>query len=620
MSKHPSDGFSPDTALARAMERRLRDWSLATGATAQAARAAAQAGHDVVRALALGHVCILVEPVKVPDLLASGVVSRTDEVTANPLVLDADNRLYLARYHDYEQRLARALAPRALATVPLSEASILRARTLLDGLFASSEEHPDWQKLAVAMGLSSRLTLVSGGPGTGKTSTVVRILACLLNEDPLARIALAAPTGKAAARMHDAVMAATTGIESWVPALRQQLPERALTLHRLLGYEPARGFRHHAGHPLPVDVLVVDEASMLDLALATRVCEALPRDARLILLGDKDQLAAVEAGAIFAELAADATLSPARRKVLAALSGFPEASMAATAARGPGPLADQVVWLTRTYRFASDSGIHCLAQSVREGDAEGALALLADRSALDHTDLVWWAQAMPGTQHALAQQLLAGYAEYLDVLAAAGPGTPPVAAIFAAFNRFRVLCATRVGTRGVTALNALLADAVQARLQGAGLRGGDWFIGRPVMVLRNDHGQQLFNGDIGIALPAGDDGGIGVHFQDGEQGYRIIPPARLPEHDTAFAMTVHKAQGSEFDAVALVLPPGSESPVVTRELIYTGITRARAQVILCAEPETLRGGILRRLERRSGLPARLREACAAEQASPPAPC
>lgn len=601
----PRDGFSAEVALAQGMARRLQEWALAAGAPDAAARLVCRLGEELVHALAQGHVCTTLEAETADMLRASRVVTAPDEGVA-PLILDADNRLYFARYFDYEQRLARSLAGRAASAPILAEASVARARMLLDQLFAASTESPDWQRLAVAMGLAGRLTVISGGPGTGKTSTVVRILACLLNEDPQSRIALAAPTGKAAARMHEAVQAAAER-EDLAPAIRAGLPTHALTLHRLLAYSPQRGFAHHAGRPLPVDVLVVDEASMLDLALATRVCEALPAAARLILLGDKDQLAAVEAGAIFAELARDATLAPPRRQVLSSLTGIPEAMMDTAPPNQPGPLAGQVIWLTRTYRFALDSGIRRLALAVRDGDIAGALGLLGDASM--GGDLEYLAMTGSDAHAALIRRLLAGYAAYLDTLPTDGSGTFDVRAVFAAFDRFRVLCATRGGSYGVTALNALLTEAAGARLKGGGAARGDWFIGRPIMVQRNDHGQQLFNGDVGITLPVSDgEGQLCVYFQDGEQGWRTIPPARLPEHETAFAMTVHKSQGSEFDEVALVLPPGGESPVVTRELIYTGVTRARQRVLVCAGMEALGLGLKRRLERDSGLLARLSEA------------
>ncbi len=607
MSMGSPDRFSAEASLAQGMARRLHEWALAAGAPEAAARSAGKAGHELIRALAQGHACLELEPDSVAELLASRVVARPGEPAA-PLILDAGNRLYLARYFDYEQRLARALAARTSTVRALSADSVMRGRALLDTLFAQSAENPDWQKLAVAMGLGGHLTLISGGPGTGKTSTVVRILACLLNEDPQARIALAAPTGKAAARMHEAVQAAAER-EQLSAAVRAGLPARAVTLHRLLAYSPQRGFAHHAGHPLPLDVLVIDEASMLDLALATRVCEALPREARLILLGDKDQLAAVEAGAIFAALAADPTLASTQRAQLSALTGIPATLMQTPPPHHQTPLAGQVVWLTRTYRFASDSGIHRLALAVRDGDAASALELLAARTPAD--DLEWLAGAGSETQPALISRLVEGFATYFDALEAGQAGSFDPATLFAAFNRFRVLCATRGGTRGVEVINALLAEAAQARLQGGGLATGDWFVGRPVMVQRNDHGQQLFNGDVGIVLPAEEEGQLSVYFPGVDRGWRRVPPARLPEHETAFAMTVHKAQGSEFDEVALVLPPGDESPAVTRELLYTGVTRARLRVIVHAESRTLGEGIARRLERKSGLLARVSEALGA---------
>jgi exodeoxyribonuclease V alpha subunit len=617
--------MNADQLLADGFARHVGQWAAARGATAAAARAAAGAARALSLATSNGHVCIAlaqaasqvaaeadaaaVDPAPPTDwratLLASGVVGTPEAPGAMPLILDADDRLYLHRYFDYERRLARRLA-QATATPPDPDAQSPELGELLAALFADNEARlgsaADWQKLAAALALRGRLTIISGGPGTGKTTTVVNLLACLIQLDPDCRIALAAPTGKAAARMTEAIRLRATHLPQ---ALRDRLPAESFTIHRLLRMRPGGGFGHHAGNPLAIDALVVDEASMLDLSLATQLLEAVPPSARIILLGDKDQLAAVESGAVFSELSVDPSLSPGCIADLAALARTP-----AEAIRPPAPvqrsaLRDAAVWFTQTFRFRQDSGVGRLAALVNAGDAASAQAWLA---AGDDADVRWIADT--GTQATAAMKPMEdGYAPFVAALLA-NPGD--VAAVTAAFGTFRVLCALREGPRGVAALNAEMTHRLRAALRGAGLapgldEGSPWFPGRPVIVLANDYVLKLFNGDIGIALPDAS-GQLLVHFPDAASpsGFRAIAPVRLPQHETAFAMTVHKSQGSEFDAVLVVLP-GERSRVLTRELLYTAITRARRGVVLASSAPVLESAITAFTQRHSGLLARLAE-------------
>lgn len=530
------------------------------------------------------------------SLLSTGIVGTPDSPATCPLILDPDNRLYLHRYFDYERRLARRLMQAATAPPrPVSAA----ARDLLQTLFPpSADSEVDWQKIAAAMALRNGLTVISGGPGTGKTTTVVNLLACLITQDPHSRIALAAPTGKAAARMTEAIRQRA---EHLPEALREKLPSESSTIHRLLGANPGLGrFTFHAGNPLPIDALIVDEASMLDLALATRLLEAVPPSARIILLGDKDQLAAVESGAVFAELCADTTLSDSCRRDLAALCALAPERIVTPALVQPSALRDAAVWLTRNYRFAAGSGIGRLAQDINQGRAQEAMAWLE----LGDDPSVQWLQPGKDASERMLAPVLAGYEPYLD---AVGRDPTDVDAVTRAFNQFRTLCAVRQGPSGVTAVNDQLGRHARQALGAVNAPSHDgrspWHVGRPVMVLRNDYVHKLFNGDIGIALPDAD-GELAVFFPDGEQGYRPVPPVRMPEHETAFAMTVHKAQGSEFDAV-MVLLPQQRSRVVTRELLYTAVTRARSRVTVSASAEVLAAAIESRSRRYSGLLARL---------------
>lgn len=497
-----------------------------------------------------------------------------------PLILDGE-RLYLARYQAYEQQLAERLLARASDAPEVDEACLVES---LARLFAFNRQTPDWQRLAAAQAVRRRLAVISGGPGTGKTTTVVRLLAALLEQPGGANLAigLAAPTGKAAARMAEAIRNAKAQLPV-AEAIRAALPDEARTLHRLLG---SRGdsprVRHDATNPLPLDVLVVDEASMVDLALMAKLVEALPPRARLILLGDKDQLAAVEAGAVFAELCEGRGFDARAAADLERLT-----SQAVPIQAPRSRLGDAVVLLTHSHRFAGDSGIGELARRINAGDAPGTLALLREGAA----ELLWNAEPSAA---ALVERLEQGYAAYLQ---AAREGDP--AAAFAAFNGFRALTAQREGAFGVAGLNEALEARFKRRLGVASRER--WYPGRAIMVRQNDYALGLFNGDIGLCLQSGD--GLRVFFE-GEQGFRGFAPARLPSHDSAFAMTVHKSQGSEFSEVLLALPE-QPSPLLTRALLYTGITRARQRVELWALPARLAEAVNARAERASGLAERL---------------
>jgi exodeoxyribonuclease V alpha subunit len=617
-----------DHGLAEGFARHAARWAQAQGANEASVAAVSRAAAALSLAVSEGHVCLMLESLAAAAsddgssaldvrgwraaLLASGIVGTPEAPGVLPLILDADDRLYLHRYFDYERRLARRLT-RARHAGASADASIdspaLRAR--LAELFAANAARldgaADWQQLAAALALRGRLTVISGGPGTGKTTTVVNLLACLIALAPDCRIALAAPTGKAAARMTDAIRQRAQHLP---PELRERMPAESSTVHRLLGVTPS-GFAHDADNPLAIDALVVDEASMLDLALATRLLEAVPATARIVLLGDKDQLAAVESGAVFAELSIDPTLTPDCVRELAALTGTPAEAIVPPAPARASALQDCAVWFTQTYRFSRDSGVGRLANYVNTGQARAAADWL--RGATD--DDVRWLEAGAGTDpETVLREMDSGFADYVRSVAA---DLGDIAAVTDAFGRFRVLCALRDGPRGVTALNAAMTRRFRAALTlpglppaGGGLEGAlasPWFAGRPVLVLDNDYVLRLFNGDIGIALPDAN-GVLLVHFPDATApgGFRAIAPVRLPRHETAFAMTIHKSQGSEFDGI-LVMLPQQRSRVLTRELLYTAITRAKRQVTLVADEAVLAQAIATPTTRHSGLLARLAE-------------
>ncbi len=565
-------------------------------------------------------------------LQASRVVytSGQGEDLGQPLVLAGSAtapRLYLRRYWVYERAVAQQILERTALPLAVDAATV---RRWLDRLFApadtASADTLDWQKLACAMALRGRLSVITGGPGTGKTYTAARLLALLFAVDAQPerlRVALAAPTGKAAARLKLAIDAALAELHARVgsaldlPALTQRMGA-ARTLHALLGARPdTRQFRYHAGQPLDVDVLIVDEASMVHLEMMAALLAALPPTARVIFLGDKDQLASVEAGAVLGDLCRDAQAgrysAETARYALAAAGETIPATFLSTGT--PPPLAQHTVMLRESRRFGGPIGQ--LALAVNAGDAEAARECLAhDASgALHHLEGVApaavWQLAVQGRGGA------ASYRAYLEQLAqrpAQGDGAQHdawVQAVLAAFERFRLLCAVREGEWGAAGLNR----AVERALQADGLLNprGEWYAGRPVMLTRNDAALGVFNGDIGIALPAapralgtasatgnGPTPGLRVYFADGPQ-LRSVGVGRLAHVETAFAMTVHKSQGSEFEHTVLVLPPHAGA-VLSRELVYTGITRARqAFTLVSAQPGLLATAVQQRTQRASGL-------------------
>ncbi len=506
-------------------------------------------------------------------------VDPSDDRGASPLVL-AGPRLYLRRYWCYEQRIAAALRQRAVAAAE-EAAAPAQATALLDRLFPPAQDgEVDHQRRACETALTGRLTVVTGGPGTGKTWTAARLLVLLqaLHRGPQPlRVALAAPTGKAAARLRQAIqqalddlLAKDTGLPG-LDTLAQRLGP-ARTLHALLGTRPgSRRFVHDEAQPLDVDLLLVDEASMVHLEMMDALLAALPPRARLVLLGDRDQLASVEAGAVLGDVCS-----------------VPAGT----------PLAARVVTLLRSRRF--DGAIGELAMAVNRGEGAAALALL---QAPPDASLQWASAATPVDLAALALNGREGAPGWRALYQALqqGPGTQDfpawALACLQAFDQCRVLAALREGPWGVSGLNTAIQQALAA--QGLLQPRGEWYAGRPVMVTHNDPGLGLFNGDTGLVLRA-PDGRLLACFADGGR-LHAVSVTRLAQVQTAFAMTVHKSQGSEFQHVLLVLPP-EDSPVLTRELLYTGITRARSALsVVAPQPQWLATAAARPTRRFSGL-------------------
>jgi exodeoxyribonuclease V alpha subunit len=531
-------------------------------------------------------------------LQSSPLIGDGSEVT--PFVLDAAGRLYLRRYWEHEAGLATALRQRATQVQTSLSGSWLRMT--LDRLFPPEASgtrqaaEPDWQRMAALLALQRRFCVISGGPGTGKTFAVVKILALLIEEamqtgGRLPRITLVAPTGKAAARLAESIRK-TKGTSSCGHEVREAIPEEAATIHRCLGSigGSSTNFRHHAGNPLVTDVVLVDEASMVDLALMSRLVAAVPSRARLILLGDQDQLSSVEAGAVLGDICNTGAARRYSRALVEQVGQLTGDCLPLSAGAPPETgIWDCIVQLSRSYRYGPESGIGMLARAINAGDAQTALRIL---DSADHPDVT---RVEPLESNLLGASLrtaaIHGFAPYLKT-------SEPLAQL-RALEKFRVLCAHRRGPTGVEQVNQqieeALADADLIR------PNSQTYIGRPVMVTRNDYQVELFNGDVGIVVddPERSAGKL-VLFQGSQDTVRRLSPSRLPPHETVYAMSVHKSQGSEFDEVAVLLPQ-QVSPVVSRELLYTAVTRARRSVTVHATRELIEHAITHRIERASGL-------------------
>lgn len=521
------------------------------------------------------------------------VVSDGSRVT--PFILQ-DGRFYLQRMWQDEGRVAQFFnqecAPLLEETQPVSQ--------VLNRLFENNgdaADDVDWQKVAAAVAVTQRVAIISGGPGTGKTTTVAKLLAALilLSDKQKLRITLAAPTGKAAARLTESL---GNAIASLPLSDRQRalIPSEASTIHRLLGVKPnSLQLSYHQDNPLHLDVLVVDEASMIDLPMMARLIAALPQHARFILLGDRDQLASVEAGAVLGDICRFVEWGFSRSKAsqLSRLTGYQLDN--ARQLQGPA-IRDSLCLLRKSYRFDANSGIGQLAWAVNQGNAQRVSGCLNRR----FDDVSWLPLAEAQDYQLLIDTCVDGYRHYLKMLAKSQPKQ-----ILDQFNQFQLLCALRNGPFGVQGLNERIEQALanQRLIQRNPGQHSTWYAGRPVMVNRNDSALGLYNGDIGIAL-YDENKELRVYFQLPDGSIRSVQINRLPGCETAFAMTVHKSQGSEFNHTVLALPD-AYSPLITRELVYTAITRARQKLTLFANENILLTAVHKPTERRSGLAERL---------------
>ena len=500
-----------------------------------------------------GHSCMQIDAVAQALILESGLAltltNSPDTTTILPLVVEQD-RLYLHRYWFYEQRLAQQLTKMTQGNISPELKTTPDSSFLFDKYFGISTSI-DWQRAAAIMAVNQAFCMITGGPGTGKTTTVVKILALLqeLSDQPLL-IALAAPTGKAAMRLQESIGFNKTALPCSAE-IKSAIPEIVMTLHRLLGAKPPSPyFRHNAKQPLVYDLVVVDEASMVDLALMSKLLDALKPGAKLILLGDKDQLASVESGSVLADL-----------------------TMA---------LPQQTLELQKSHRFDEDIKNFALAINQQQDREAWQLLQIGNKNiALLETDLIDY----------ISQQQIA----YLHLISKGAEFSD----IYKAFNRFQALCAIRLGKNSV----ADITHAVEQSLSNKKLIhiSGLWYCGRPIMITQNNADLLLYNGDIGICLRDKEQGDqLRVFFQRADGSIRKYLPARIPHCETVFAMTIHKSQGSEFEEVLIILPE-TNSPLLTKELLYTAITRAKKTIKLVTNMAVFSSTVRQRVQRVTGL-------------------
>jgi len=481
-----------------------------------------------------------------------------------PLILNGNN-LYLYRYWIYEQQFSTAIQNRLK-----NQRTDINREILAQGLSRlfpdnqADNQEIDEQKLAAEKAVLNNFSIISGGPGTGKTSTIIKILALLLEQDKNLHIALTAPTGKATARLQESITTAKQNLNC-APDIKSLIPQETHTLHRLLGtVSNSPYFRKNADNPLSYDVIIVDEASMVDLPLMAKLAQAIPQHARWILVGDKSQLASVEAGTVFGDICETDTEK------------------------------SYITVFKRNYRFDKNSGIGELAKAINTANSDKALNLLKSYT---YADIRWHTVKSYGYfLNDLKNKIIHGFNDYLNAIKYSH--TEPEN-VLQSFDKFRVLCALRQGLYGVERVNRAIESAlIKEGFLKAGYR---WYHGQPIMITRNDYTLKLFNGDVGIVLRNPEKySELLVFFRAADGNIREFLPSRLPQHETVFAMTVHKSQGSEFDKVLIVLPT-QFSAVLSRELLYTGITRAKKRLDIWGDESVFKQAIQQKIQRTSGL-------------------
>ncbi len=509
------------------------------------------------------------------------------------------NRLYLHRYWLFETTIVNWLKKQYIPPLNMNNSE---CKAIIDRLFTEKSNETNWQKVAAALAVLTSFSVITGGPGTGKTTTVTRLMALLIElsstqQSPLI-ITLAAPTGKASARLSQSVQQATEKLNC-SSQIKHLIPKQAVTIHQLLGAHPHKSaYRFNAENQLHTDILIVDEASMIDISMMARLLQALKPETKLILLGDHYQLASVEAGHVLGDICYFSGI-PYSKDLLTQLESITNEPIAKKFSEKTTnkyiPVNNHLCVLRKSYRFRDDSGIGYLATAINSGDTDRAEAAW-HKSFTDITLVI------PSSSYksVLLETATKGYANYLKAI----NSNADINTIFSKFNHFQILCALRDDEYGVSGLN----EFIKKGLQKSGLipaTNHTWYCGRPVMISRNDYSLGLFNGDIGITVKDDDDK-LRVVFIMPDGTIQKLLPNRLPEHETVYAMTIHKSQGSEFDHTTIVLPE-SDSPLLTRELLYTGVTRAKKKLTLFGHPKLIAHTIGQHTQRTSGIIDRLEQ-------------
>lgn len=504
-----------------------------------------------------------------------------------PLILDDQHRLYMHKLWHNEQKLVQQILAKVEAPAPEVDKDVLQDG--LNRLFSNNEEI-NWQQVAAVAAVFNTFTVISGGPGTGKTTTVVRLLALLLEQGrsrgELPSIALAAPTGKAAARLENSILEAREQLQT-DEEIKQTIPVECVTIHQLLGASRHTAhFRFNEDNPLPYDYVIIDEVSMVDQALMCKLMNAMLTKTRLLLLGDKDQLASVEAGSVLGDLCGDHNQNKFSREMQSILQDLnihlPNSAVAKTAQ----PLIDNIILLTKSYRFEAESGIGQLAKAVNRGQADEAWALV-NNDAYPEISATSPRQLSRFIED-LAQPVIQ---QFKKVQAAGSPSE-----MLEHYRHDKILAAHRKGFRGVNFINSSIERMLKKR--GFISPYEEWYEGRPVIINTNNYRLGLSNGDLGVCgIDQNSD--MKVFFENND-GLFAVSPARLPDYATAFALTVHKSQGSEFNNIYFVLPE-QPSKILSRELIYTAISRARKQVRIFGPKQIFLDAVRHTAARKSGL-------------------
>lgn len=509
----------------------------------------------------------------------------TEQDCANQLVVLEHQQLYLRRYWYFETELASFIEQKLLQTIATD---IKQTERIKQALFPSATNEVDWQLTSVVNALNKTFSIIAGGPGTGKTYSVTKLLAGLLLQNENIRIEMVAPTGKAAQRLSESIISAVNSFKQQQVIddnILTKIPSTASTIHRLLGViKNSPNFRHHQQNPLHTDVLLIDEVSMVDLPMMVRIFRALPVDCKVILLGDADQLPSVATGSVLADLAP----WQSTQYSLINKQYIEQVTKQHLPSNDKTPTIDYLTYLTLSRRFSGDGGIGRLAKLVIASKVNESWQLLTEQSD-DELDFIADKPLLENIKR-LTEQF------YAPIFTANS-----IEQAFSILDGFRILVPTRVGETGLVNIN-LLVEQYLIKLNCITSKQ-EHYHGKPIMISQNHYGVNLFNGDIGLIFKD-ETGRLMAYFPEGE-GYRAISISRLPSFETVFTMTIHKTQGSEFENVALILPESGADRLLSRELIYTGITRAKKHLQIFCNKQVWGAGVTQKVSRASGLTKRL---------------